>query len=133
MFLTSYDEIYVKFLSICKTEDINLPKDDKKIYEFIKSAVDLYNNRLRSNIICNDETETLNQKLDSDGLIILANFLRLVFLENELTYFTTIWQPFSKDLGLRNYQSQVKAQESLISNQVYRIDELIKNTATDFM
>jgi hypothetical protein len=130
---TSYDDIYVKFLSICKTEDINLPNTDEKIYQFIKSAVDYYNNRMRTMLICNDEDECVTEDLDNDGMIILANFLRLIFLENELTYFTTIWQPFSKDLGLKNYQSQVKAHEFLIQSQEKKIDELIKNAATDYL
>lgn len=130
---TSYDDIYVKFLSICKTEDINLPNTDEKIYQFIRSAVDYYNNRMRTILVCDDENECVNEELDSDGIIILANYLRLVLLTNELTYFTTVWQPFSKDLGLRNYQSQVKAHEFLIQNQEKKIDELIKNAATDYL
>lgn len=130
--MTSYDEVYVTFISNCKTEDINLPQDNAKIYEVIKSAVRLYNNRLRSNIICDDETESMNQILNDDELITVAHYIRLSFLENQLIYFTTLWQPFSKDLGLKNYNIQAKSLELLIDLENIKINEIIRNTEVDF-
>jgi hypothetical protein len=133
LIITTYDEIYVSFLTNCQTEDINLPQAEEKIYEVIRNAVRYYNNRTRMKILCIDETETLNQIIDDDQLLIIANYIRLTFLENQLIHFSTVWQPFSKDLGLKNFQTQSKALESQINLQKIKIDELFRNIEEDFM
>ena len=131
--MTTYDDVYTEFMSITNTDPINIPTDQQKIYDAIHNAVHMFNNRLRDNLKYDDANEEFDRDLNEDELVILANFLKLTFLENQLTYFTTLFQPFAKDVGLRNYQSQVKSLEFLIEQQNKKIDELIRNTQVDFM
>lgn len=131
--MTTYDDVFTEFMTITKTDSINIPTEEEKIYDLIHNAVHLFNNRLRDNLGYDDENEIFSRELNHDELVILANFLKLVFLENQLIYFTTLFQPFTKEVGLRNYQSQVKSLEFLIQQQAKKIDELINNTQIDFM
>jgi hypothetical protein len=131
--MTSYDEIYEEFLSRCKVDDIDLPNTNERIYAFIKTAVRDYNNRLRTSIVCNDESELVNKTLDDDEILILSHFLRLNFLKNQLIYFSSTWQPFAKDIGLKNFQAQLKSQELLVATEKDEIDSIIINTLDDFL
>ncbi|QWU14433.1 hypothetical protein SAMN04487895_101745 [Paenibacillus sophorae] len=131
--MTTYDELYESFLSKCKVDDIDLPSDNSKIYTFIKSSISDYNNRLRDNIVCNDDTESIDRALNDDELLLITKYMRWNLLKNQLTYFASVWQPFSKDLGLKNYQSQIKALEGLVNNEKNEIEQVIINTIDDFM
>ncbi|MFB5759100.1 hypothetical protein [Paenibacillus medicaginis] len=131
--MTTYDEIFTEFLVITKTEPVNVPTEQDKIYDVIHSAVRHYNNRMRTKVMCDDLTETISEELDDDELIIIANFLKLAFLENQLIYFTTLWQPFAQDIGLRNYQAQIKSMEYLIKRQEDKLDQIINRIQTDYL
>lgn len=131
---TTYDQIWQCFLDNCKTSDINLPSDDEDIYSQIKNASLLFNNRFRDNRIkCDNDTETVDRLLNEDDLLILGNYIRLVFLKNELTSYSSIWQPFSKDIGATHLSAQIKALESQVNEQQRTIDKIIFNTEVDFV
>lgn len=131
--MTTYDEIYTEFITKCQTDSINLPNTDPQIYDAIHSAVRHFNNRMRDELSWDDDLESVDRVLDNDELIILAHFLRLSFLENQQISFTTLWQPFQGDIGLKNYQSQVKSLESLIAYENKFIDGLINNMQVDYL
>ncbi|NOL36848.1 hypothetical protein [Bacillus safensis] len=131
---TTYDQIWQCFLDNCKTSDINLPSDDEGIYSQIKNASLLFNNRFRDNrITCDNDTETVDRLLNEDDLLILGNYIRLVFLKNELTAYSSTWQPFSKDIGTTHFSAQIKALESQVNEQQRTIDKIIFNTEVDFV
>lgn len=130
---TTYDEIWETFLLNCKTDDINLPQGEEKIYSSIRNAVMHFKNRTQENVNCIDDTETLDVKLSDDYLLILANYLRLNFLKNEKTYYESQWQPFQQDVGLRNFSSQLKSMEGSIDEQKATIDVLFKYTEVDYL
>ncbi|WP_080845561.1 hypothetical protein [Cytobacillus gottheilii] len=131
--MTSYDAIWQTFLNNCKVSDIDLPQEPEKIYEQIRNAAMYFNNRLRKGIVCDDATETLNQELSDDDLLILANYIRLIFLINQRTYFESLWQPFSSDVGLRNFSTQLRSLNTSIYEQERMIDTLIMYTEEDFL
>lgn len=131
--MTSYDNIWTTFLNNCKVSDIDLPQIPEQIYESIKNAVMHFNNRLRTTITCYDELEELNEELDDDHLLILAHYIRLIFLRNQKTFFESLWQPFSKDVGLKNFSTQLKSLETSITEQERMIDSLIMNMEDDFL
>lgn len=131
--MTSYDEIWESFLNNCKVSDIDLPSTTEKIYEEIKNAVMYFNNRMRTSIQCDNDTETLSEKLSNDHLLILANFIRLTFLTNQRTYFESLWQPFSSDVGLKNFGTQLNSLKASVQEQEKKIDSLIINTMEDFL
>lgn len=131
--ITSYDEIYTEFITNCKTDDINLPNTTEKIYDAIRSAVKHFNVRLGDNLKCDDLSESVDRELGDFEILLLAHYLRLTFLKNQLTYSTSLWQPFARDIGLKNYQSQVKSLEFLIEDEKNTIERLIMNNQEDFL
>lgn len=130
---TSYDLIWQTFLNNCKVSDIDLPNTPELMYEQIKSGVMRFNNRLRTSVQCDDLIEQLSEELNEDHLLILAHYIRLIFLINQKTYFESLWQPFAKDVGLKNFNTQIKSLEVSIKEQESTIDSLIVNTEVDFL
>lgn len=131
--MTSYDQIWVTFLNNCKVSDLELPQDDEGKYEMIKNAVMLFNNRMRTKITCDDVLEQVNEEFDEDYLLIVANYIRYVFLINQQTYFQNLWQPFSKDVGLKNFSTQLNSLKSSVEYQEKTIDRLFINMKDDFL
>lgn len=131
--MTSYDKIWTTFLENCKVDDIDLPQTNEKIYETIKNAVLHFNNRLRDTLQCDDVNEQVNRDLTDDELLILVHYIRYIFLKNQHTYFVNLWQPFQKEVGLKNYNVQLKSLEATINNEKNEIEELILNKADDYM
>jgi hypothetical protein len=131
--MTSYDQVWQTFLNNCKVSDIDLPQTPEKIYETIRNGVMHFNNRLREEVVCDDINETLDKELNNDLLLILAHFIRLIFLDNQKTYFESLWQPFSKDVGLKNFGTQLKSLETSVDKQERTIDSLIMYMEDDFL
>jgi hypothetical protein len=130
--LTTYDDIYTEFITNCKTDDINLPQLDEQKYNAIRSAVRHYNNKTGDNLKCDDNLEEVSKELNDNQLIIVAHYLRLAFLENQLIEFATVWQPFAKEVGLKNYADQTKRLETLIGKEEDKIEDIITN-ADDYI
>lgn len=130
---TTYDTIWQTFLNNCKVSDIDLPNSPEKIYEQIKNAVMRFNNRLRKELVCDDTSETVNEELSEDNLLIVAHYIRLIFLINQRTYFESLWQPFSSDVGLKNFSTQLRSLDTSIKDQERTIDTLIMYTEEDFL
>ncbi|ETT49346.1 hypothetical protein BSK66_26740 [Paenibacillus odorifer] len=122
---TTYDEIYTEFITNTKTDNINLPKTNTQMYNSIHSAIRHYNVRLRDDLSFNDESETVDRTLNNDELILISHYLRLSFLENQWIEYTTTWNPFEKDIGIKNYQSQNKAMQSLVELEKKEIEAII--------
>lgn len=121
-------------MAINKTDPINIPTEEQPKYDMIHSAIFLYNNRLRDyELNYDDSLEQVNRQLDSDEILILSRYMRLTFLENQLTEFATLYQPFAADIGLRNYQSQVKALQALVDNENNKIERIIDNLQVDYL
>ncbi|MFI2856801.1 hypothetical protein ACH6EH_06645 [Paenibacillus sp. JSM ZJ436] len=132
--MTTYDSIFTQFIAINKTDPINIPTSDEGKYNMIHSAIVLYNNRMRDEELGYDDTiEQVNRSLSHDEILIVSRYMRLTFLENQLTEFATLYQPFAADIGLRNYQSQVKALQTLIDNENSKIERIIDNMQVDYL
>lgn len=131
--MTSYDQVWQTFLNNCKVSDIDLPQTPEKIYEHIKNAVMHFNNKLRTSVVCDDIMEELNQELSEDHLLILAHYVRYLFLINQKTYFESLWQPFSSDVGLKNFGTQLRSLDTSIKEEKDNIDTLINNMEEDFL
>lgn len=128
---TTYDDIYTQFITNCPTDDINLPNTDEKRYTAIKSAIKYFNNRLGLSVVCDDATETVNREFSDSELLISSHYLRLSFLEGQLIHLTTTWQPFQKELGIRNYTEASRNLKELISNEKDTIEQLYISNFTD--
>lgn len=131
--MTSYDEIYTAFLSRCKVEDIDLPQTDAQIYDIIHNAISDFNNRLRDDLTYSDSTETVSRDLNNDHLLLLAHYIRLNFLKNQLLYFTNTWQPFAREISLKNFMTQLRTYKEIVKDQEKHIETLILNMSEDFL
>jgi hypothetical protein len=133
--VTTYDDIWKEFLVINKTENINLPQTENKIYDIIHSAVKHFNNKMHedSDLEYNDESESLNRQLTNTEQLIIAHIIRYYFLQNGLTYYTTLFKPFTKEIGLQHYKADVKSIEDAMDRESRKIDELIFNIAEDYL
>lgn len=130
---TTYDKLWSTFLNNCKISDVELPKTDEKIYEHIQNALLHFNNRMRTKLAGDDITETLNEELSGDYLLILAHFIRLVFLINQKTYFENTWQPFANDLGVKYYGTQLQSLRNSVETQQLSIERMIMFQEEDFL
>lgn len=128
---TTYDKLYSTFLNNNLADDIDLPSNDEEIYRVIENAIMLYNNRERETIECDNELEKVNRQLNNDEVLMIAFYIKLVFLKNQMNAFTLTWQPFDKDMGLRNYDSQVRAMERLVMRAESDIQQLKFNKEED--
>lgn len=131
---TSYDEIFMCFLDNCGYNKNDIPTSDTVRYQMIKNAVNYYNNKIKKyendltvDLVCDDLTETLNVKLNSDELLILANILKLIFLKNKESEFVGVFSVFQKELGINNYKAQADSRARLVKEQELEIDNLILN------
>lgn len=131
--MTSYDDIYQTFLNNCKVDDIDLPSTDEGRYEIIKNAVMHFNNRMRTKIVCDNTTETVSEDLNDDYLLIIAHYIRYLFLVNERTYFESLWQPFQQDVGLKNFSTQLNSLKDSVTEEKNVIDRLIMNQEEDYL
>ena len=122
--MTTYDEIWETFLTICGYDRSEIPQANETIYPLIKNGVRLYNQlakkydtRIQSNIVADDSLESLNVKLkESTELMILANLICSAFELNKYTEFTSVRSTFSKETGISNYKSQCQAREYAIQS-----------------
>ncbi|APR02491.1 TPA: hypothetical protein ACXDAY_002073 [Clostridium botulinum] len=126
---TSYDEIFESFLLNCGIDTSELPKDQNKIYSIINNAVNHYNNFMEEDyyITTNNETETIDKRLDGSCLLILAHCIKYTHLENQLIEFEEIWSPFQKEIGFKNYKDQIASREKTLERTKNKIIELISN------
>lgn len=131
--MTTYDQVWQTFLNNYKVPDSDLPKDNEKIYEHIRNAVLHFNNRMRTSSLCNDSLEIIEGFEGDDNLLILTHYIRLVFLKNDKKYYESLWQPFSSDVGLRNFGTQLTSLKSSIKEQEDFIDQVIFNAMEDFL
>lgn len=121
---TKYDEIYTEFLNNCATDDINLPNTDEKRYTAIQSAIRYFNYLTELNVQCDNTTESVNREFNDNELLLVSHFLRLAFLENQLIHLTTIYSPFQKEIGIKNYQEASRNFKELVSSEKAIIDSI---------
>lgn len=131
--MTSYDELYTSFLTKTKVDDLDLPNSNEKIYEFIRSAVRDFNNRMSENLQMNDLLEVFDRELTDTEILLLTHFLRKTFLQNQLLYFSSTWQPFQREISLKHYGTQLKALEYLVELEDKYIDSIIRNHEEDYL
>ena len=134
----NYDQLWTEFITNTKTDDINLPQTDEKRYDAIHSAIRHFNNRMDTDYVWDDDTESISDStvvdtLVDDHLILLAHFLRLAFLRNQLTDFVSVWNPFAKEVGIKNLGDQVNRLEVLVDKEEHEIDKIILNSTDEYM
>lgn len=129
--MTTYDEIYEIFIVNCRADNISMPTTETQIYNTIKNAVILFNNRLREDITCDNTTETVNRKLNHDEVLVIAHYMRLTLLKNNRTYKNSIFTTFTQEIGVRNIGTQLNSLKDEIENEEKTIGRLIFNMSNE--
>lgn len=128
--MTSYDNFYQVFIDNCRTEDINLPSFGEQQINAVTNAIRLYNNRIidiGTLIVADEINELVDRVVTDNELMIVAHFIRLVFLKNQRTYKNTVLTPFTKEMGVRNVSAQINSLKDEIKEQETFIESLIFN------
>lgn len=128
MNVTTFEEIWKCFYNNCMVDKATLPQTEEGQYILINSGCMYYNTLIdetETKIKCNDLTELINIKLDDNRLILLANCMRYRFLENELISFEQVWQPFSSEVGQKNYKAQIDARNFRLETTKKEIGRLL--------
>lgn len=131
--MLTYDDIWETFLDNYKVNDEDIPSEISIIYNDIRNAVMYYNNRMRTKFKCNDALETIEGAETEDERLIIAHYLKLAFLNNDLVLYTSLYQPISPDVGVRNYSHQMLNLQKLVDKQIADIDRFILYTREDFL
>ena len=104
-----------------------MPRTPDQQYNVIRNAVMLYNNKLRDDIECDDELETVDRTLTHDQQLIIAHLIRLTLLKNVRTYKNSIFTTFTQEIGVRNVNAQLISLKSEIEDEEKTIGMLIFN------
>ena len=131
--MTTYDEVWRLFLSVAKMPQHDLPNTDRQIYDLIEHATLLYNNEIGTNITTNEVTETFDKILSGDEKLIIAHYIRLMVLQNQLTFFQTTYQPFAKDITMSNFNTQLRTLQNAVRDEEQKILDLLANSEDDFL
>lgn len=137
--VTTFDEIFTSFLTNCKVSRKLIPTDNEILCEWIDNAVKHYNNMMKQYkddfqypLKADMDMEELNCSLTDDEMLIMANIIKLVFLENEKVSFITRYAVFQKELGINNYNAQANARELAVRSQREEIQNIIINALDDW-
>lgn len=124
---TTYNQVYTNFITNTKMDSIDLPQTNQGKYDLIRNSVMLYNNRFRTSITCDDLTETLSVTLTEDQLLIIGQYMRITCLRNNLTYKNSIFNTFTKEIGVKFIDAQVNKLENEIIDCNNMIDSIVFN------
>ena len=133
--MLTYDEVWKTFLDNYAVNDADLPSDDnvERIYQDIKNAVMRVNNRLRLRLTCDDAQEVINGANSQDLQLLIAHYIRLIYLINSKTLYESLYQPISQDVGIKNYSTQMASLRTSIERQEAFIESAIFNMSDHFL
>lgn len=136
---TTYNELYETFLLNCGYDFDELPQTDEMRYMMIKNACRIYNqqakkysNRMTSNVVCDDITESLNVVLTSNEVLIFAYMMAEILASTKLVEFTSIWSVYSKETGFKDYSAQVNARQYTIDRFKQKYTAIIEDEIDTF-
>lgn len=132
MYLT-YDDVWSTFLDNYKINYEDVAQTEEAIYNDIRNAVMMYNNRLRTEFVCDDTSETIIGASTYDDRLLIANYIKLAYLINNKNLYETLYQPIVSDVSLRDNKNQMRELEYSIRRQEDVIEKLIFNTRGGFL
>lgn len=122
---TTYDEVYSLFMDISRTDSFNLPQTDDERYALINAGRLTYNNKTFGKVMQDDMLEEFSEELDGNQQLLLANCMKLVCFDNLLADFISTYSLFQKEIGFKDYASQLKGREAYVARQERIIKELL--------
>lgn len=133
--MASVSSIWRKFLTISKSDPYNIPNNEKVILETIKNSIDFYNIEAEGyefkliDIKSEDVLFQDGEDIGANYITLLAYFLRRDFLENQISYNSSLYKPFTKEIGQSSlmYRTDMDKLEVLLKRTEDRINQIIFN------
>lgn len=127
-----YDTLWSYMITNLGKNVANIPNDEKEMKMIINNAVDSYNiesNHTENNLACDDETEIIDLQTNDNKYYnikkkILALFIKLNILQNDLEYFQEVYQYDLKEVKSKFYKNQVEARETTLAKVNSQIEQL---------
>lgn len=130
---TTYNQIWECFVNNCMVDIAMLPQTDEGKYILISEGCRYYNTLIDDaevNLKNNNELEKINVKLDDKRILLLAYCIRYKFLENEKIRFEQVWQPLSRDIGIKSYRDQINSRKETLDKTEREINRLLSRIDT---
>lgn len=124
---TTYDELYTLFMDITRAEPLNYPQDTLSQYRLIHNGIGMFNQRVRLSVAYDDVLETVDKELKYYEKRIIALYMKYDIVNNNKIYKSTMFDVFTKEVGLKSINAQLKAIEFDLSEIDREIDMLIMN------
>lgn len=135
----SYDEIYEKFLDLCGYDNDELPQIDELRYRLIRNGVAKYNqqakkydSRFKTNIVCDDTTESIDKDLNETELTILAYAMCGIVAHTKYMEFVSLYGVVASEMGLKDYKAQCSAREYMINFYKEQMEKTIEDEIDSF-
>ena len=127
-----YDTLWSYMITNLGKNVANIPNDEMEMKMIINNAVDSYNiesNDTENNLVCDDETEIIDLQTNDNKYYnikkkILALFIKLNILQNDLEYFQEVYQYDLKEVKSKFYKNQVEARETTLTKVNNQIEQL---------
>lgn len=127
-----YDTLWSYMITNLGKNVANIPNDEMEMKMIINNAVDSYNiesNDTENNLVCDDETEIIDLQTNDNKYYnikkkILALFIKLNILQNDLEYFQEVYQYDLKEVKSKFYKNQVEARETTLVKVNSQIEQL---------
>ena len=127
-----YDTLWSYMITNLGKNVANIPNDEKEMKMIINNAVDSYNiesNDTENNLVCDDEIEIIDLQTNDNKYYnikkkILALFIKLNILQNDLEYFQEVYQYDLKEVKSKFYKNQVEARETTLAKVNSQIEQL---------
>lgn len=132
--MITYDKVWESYLNNYQVSEIQVPTNEVVIYSIIGNAVDRYNNRLSTNLECDNNVEIIyGVDCNSTNILLIANFIKLSSLLKEKTFTNSLWNGVqgSNDVGMKNYRPQMTGFEKSILECEREIERIIFNSLED--
>lgn len=123
--MTDFDTVWAEFISKNKMDQFDIPNTDEAIYNTIESAVRTFNTKLEDDLSCDVVTELFSRDLNDKEINLLSHIIRLITLQNQLIYQSTMFIPFTQDIGTRNHANQMTRLEKLVEDEEKKISSII--------
>lgn len=131
--MASASTVWKKFLIINKTDKYNLPSNDVQILASISSGIDSYNVEaigysFGQMTIENEEISLAgNINIEPIYITLLAYIIKKDFIDNQLSYNSTLYKPFTKEIGVGSmtYRTDIDSLEKISKETNIKINSII--------
>ncbi len=124
--MTTFDEIYGYFNSISNgIDNYYLPTTIEGQYQLISNGRMIYNNRLFTNLKQDNTLEIFDSELNENRIMLLGHCMKLHCLIYMLDDFLSTMSVFQKDIGVKDYKSQVDSKQRRVDDENKIIDNIV--------